>query len=496
MENQIPQNSIKSKLLFVLIVLVLVLPAIQREFRLINEKPLTGAFVEKSKPSFDSLTYQKWYDGTFQSTYNDLIEADIGFRKTLVRISNQLQYKLLRKANAEGVVVGKKAELYEEDYIRAVKGDFFVGEKAWVDKAAMLKKVQDTLENLGKTIVVVFEPGKGSVYPDRYPVGYNKTAKNPSNYKIFSKALDSLNVNKLDLNEFFIQQREQVPYRLFPRIGTHWSYYGAALAADTTLNYLHTLTGFNIPQLKITNLEEKEKPRHPDDDIWLAMNLLYPPPADELIYPTIIHEPSEKSSARILIIGDSFYFNWQSEKIMANAFSDGSFWYYNKHNWNFSGVETGLVKDLNFREQIMKHDIFLIMITERFHHNFAWNFDEQLFELFYPGERDKLEYFANQIRISNLEFMRLLKDAKTRNISLEERLIKEAKYLMFEDYTRSPEKYTRKQDYILMLSMSIESTPEWYEKVKEKAAQNQISVEEMIRLDAEWIYNQKFGGVQ
>ncbi len=493
MENQTPQNSFKSKLLFVLIVLVLVAPAIQREINLVAEKPLTGAFIENAKPSFDSLSFQNWYNGTFQSEFNDLLEADIGFRKTLVRISNQLQYKLLRKANAEGVVVGKKAELYEEDYIRAVKGDFFVGEKAWIEKAEILKKVQDTLKSLGKTIVVVFEPGKGSVYPDRYPIGYNKTAKNPSNYKVFLNALDSLNVNKLDLNEFFIQKREKAPYRLFPRIGTHWSYYGAALAADTTLSFLQSITGLSIPQIKITSLEEKEKPRHPDDDIWLAMNLLYPPPADGLIYPTIQHQPSEKSSARILIVGDSFYFNWQSEKVMANAFSDGSFWYYNKHNWNFAGVETSLVKDLNFREQIMKHDIFLIMITERFHHNFAWNFDEQLYELFYPGERDKLEYFANQLRISNLEFMRLMKDATAKNISIEERLNSEAKYLMFEDYTRNPEKYTRKKDYILMLSMSIESTPDWYEKVKEKAAQNQISVDEMVRLDAEWIYNQKFG---
>ncbi|PKP50234.1 MAG: hypothetical protein CVT92_14540 [Bacteroidetes bacterium HGW-Bacteroidetes-1] len=481
------------QLLFGLIVLMMVLPALQSNFSFIAESPLTGSFTVSASPSLDSLTFISWIDGSFQKEYNKNLEAHIGFHNSLVRLNNQWQYSFFRKANAEGVIVGKHAELFEEDYIRAATGEFFVGHDVWQQKAVKLKAIQDTLQSLGKTLLVVFEPGKGSVYADLYPAKYR--GKNEvSNYWSFVSSLDSLNVNNLDLNACFVQWRDDLPYRLFPRTGTHWSYYGAALAADTTLRHLNTFFEGKIPMLVMDSLFQRNEPRHPDDDIWLAMNLLTKVPYENLAYPALHFEPVDQPKIKALVVGDSFYFNWQSDKIMLNAFADCNFWYYNKHVFSQNGVETGMVADLNFSDEILNSDLIMIMITERFHQNFAWRFDEQLFSYLFPEKQiNFLDFFANRIRVSNEEFLRLVDDAQKKNVSLQDRLIQEAKYLMYEDHQKNPNKYVQKEDLIMMLMMSIEGTPDWFAKIKVKAAERNISVNEMLKLDAEWVYNQKYG---
>ncbi len=474
-------------ILFAAIVLMLVIPALQKEFRFIKEKPLTGAFVKTQMPPFDSLNWENWISGSFQQELTDRLESHIGFHNTLLRLFHQYDYSLFGLAHADGVIAGKNGELFEEDYIRAYLGEFYVGEDVWKTKVDKLKALQDTLGKLGKTFAVILEPGKGSLYPDRFPAQYDDKTKGVSNYDVFVKLLQQKKVNLLDLNQLFVDWRDKMPYRLFPRGGTHWSYYGAALAADTMVAYLNKLAGGGLPDLRIDTLIIKDEIRHPDDDIWLAMNLFTPAPLDQLAYPEISFTLADKAQKKALFVGDSFYFNWQSEGVMHDAFADCNFWYYNKHVWNRSGVEDGLVSALDLSASIAASDLIVIMITERFHQNFAWNFDEELYNLFFPGQHDPIDFFANQVRTNNEHFMRMVADASRTKQSLSERIHSEAEFLLYEDSKIHPEKYTTREARLSILMMSIRHTPEWLEKVKSKAAERNIPIDEMIRMDAEWI---------
>lgn len=483
------------KLFFVGIMLLLVLPALQREFNIFDEHPLTGAFIKQKPPAFSELNLADWLDGSFQDNFTTSLEPHIGFHNTLTRLFNQLEYSLFRQAHAEGVIVGRNGELFEEDYIRAYMGEFYVGEAVWIDKAKKLKAVQDTLRKLGKSFFVIFEPGKASTYPERFPAKYAVEDAGVSNYKVFSNQLKYNEVDYLDLSVVFQSWQHSKPYRLFPRAGTHWSYYGAALAADTMLQYLNQLHGGGIPQLEIIKLDETRVIRHPDDDMWLAMNVLAPAPAENLAYPEIQFVSASTDKPKALFVGDSFYFNWQSDLVMFNAFSDVEFWYYNKTVWNRQGVEAGNVDDKDFIAAIDRADVIAIMITERFHHNFAWNFDEQLYDYFFSEEEDPIQYFANQVRINNLHFMRMVDDAQANKMELPERIRKEAEFLLYEDYQLHPEKYKpHREAMITILMMSIRQTPEWLENIKLKAEDQQIPLEEMIRRDAVWIYENQIAG--
>ncbi|NOU46063.1 MAG: hypothetical protein HOO86_03265 [Bacteroidales bacterium] len=483
----------KKRILLVIILTLLALPVLQSQFKLIDEKPLLGSFQKITSHFDDSLSVKSWLSGSLQSEADKQSEADLGFRNSLIRLHNQVDYSFFRKVNAEGVVSGSNNELFEEDYIRAYQGEFFVGEKVWIDKARKLKQIQDTLAKLNKTLVVIFEPGKGTVYHDRFPGSYAEKKKSTSNIEVFQSELIKNNVNILDLNNYFVQLRDKDPYRIFPKGGTHWSYYGAARAADTTLRFLKNITKHQIPLMTIATIIKHDEPRHPDADIWQAMNLIQAEPNDDLVYPVIRFESNVEPDLDVLVVGDSFYFNWQSDSIMYKAFKNCDFWYYNKHNWSRDGAEVAMVSDLNWKEEVVKRDLIIIMITERFHHNFAWNFDEQLYQFFYPVELDPVETYANSVRIYNDHFMRMVADAKVKKISLEERITLEAKYLHYLDITKNPNNFTSKEDHITFLMMGIRNTPEWLAKVKAKAIERKIPLDEMIRLDAEWIYNEKYG---
>jgi len=225
------------------------------------------------------------------------------------------------------------------------------------------------------------------------------------------------------------------------------------------------------------------------------MNVLAAAPAENLAYPEIEFKPAGLEKPKALFVGDSFYFNWQSDLILYNAFSDVEFWYYNKTVWNRQGVEDGSVDFKNFASSIAAADVIAIMITERFHHNFAWNFDEELYDYFFPEAEDPIQYFANQVRINNLHFMRMVDDAKAKRMELPERILKEAEFLLYEDYQLNPEKYKpHREAMIAILMMSIRQTPNWLDQVKQKAEDQQLPLDEMIRRDAVWIYENQIAG--
>jgi hypothetical protein len=88
--------SVKHILLFALIAL-LTLPVFQHGTKLFNIRPLDGDFILSLRPQY---TWKTWMNGTFQSQFNNYLEDHIGFRSFFVRLNNQLDFFLFKKANA------------------------------------------------------------------------------------------------------------------------------------------------------------------------------------------------------------------------------------------------------------------------------------------------------------------------------------------------------------------------------------------------------------
>jgi len=109
--------------LFIGIVLMLCVPALQQYFKFREERPLNGAITE---PQFTPFSWDGWHSGDFQKTNAAYLNTKFGFRSEFIRLNNERHYWLFNRAKANEVVVGKESYLYEENYIKAAGGIDFI----------------------------------------------------------------------------------------------------------------------------------------------------------------------------------------------------------------------------------------------------------------------------------------------------------------------------------------------------------------------------------
>ncbi|MCZ8286540.1 MAG: hypothetical protein O9353_13905, partial [Bacteroidia bacterium] len=145
------------------------LPMIQEKLHLKKEYPLKGDIKLPENIEFDK---EDWFSGYYQEEKEKYINSAFGFRNQFVKLNNQIAYSMFRKAKANGVIIGKETYLYEQSYINAYTGTDFLGKDSIDHTIGRLKFISDTLNKLGKQLLVVFAAGKASFYPEYIPDKY------------------------------------------------------------------------------------------------------------------------------------------------------------------------------------------------------------------------------------------------------------------------------------------------------------------------------------
>lgn len=462
----------------------------QQHSSIFKIEPLKGVYSETKKPCFKLGEFKST---DFQKAYEAYFNENAGFRDFLVRLNNQLDYSLFNLAGAEGVVACRNDNLLEEDYIFAYYGVNYIGENAIDKKMRRFKFVQEKLAEKGKFIVFILEPGKAGVFPELIPDQYSHfKSPGPNNYDIFIKKAQEYGVNCLDLMAYFKVIKHTAPYPVFPPQGTHWSQYGSVLAADTLLNYLKEYLQFTLGKMTIDSIQISDNPRHADYDAGNAMNLLFKIHSQPLAYPSLSFKslPVSKRPS-VLVNGDSFFWNILITGIPANIFKNTDFWYYNTESFGNKYVEgKGIpVNTLNLQDEVDKHDLFIVMVTERFLYNYDFRFIDNLFELFSP-ELYKDEIYTNENSIRSLAdwIKSLEKKAKATGISLEKAINGDAVYMLGE---------RNKENLVLIQGPTyyenqIKFSPDWIEIEKQKAKEKKITLSEMIKIDAVYMFKTEF----
>ena len=421
-------------LLFTSFVFVLILPLLQAKMKVFNEEPLHGGVILASKPEFSS---PDWLSGKYQSAMEKYINDHIGFRPFLVRLHNQMLFTLFKQAAAKGVVVGKDNYLFEQAYIDAYHGEYFTGRKDLIKKIEDLKELQSELENLSKTLIVVLPPGKASYYPEYFPEQEAGKESDSTFYKEYSKLLPKYGVNCFDVNRWFLHMKDTTQHILFPQYGIHWSEYGAAIAADSLIKQLERLSDRNLPEMKITDIRKQNYSQGTDNDIEWGMNLLKSLPSQTLSYPTIEWDyTGSDTNTNMLVIGDSFYWNWYYLGLGEKCFHKTSFWYYNNEVYPQSQQSSLKVKSIDQPSVIYNSDIVLLIASESNLVNMAWGFVDNALNILQGNVEDsavyrqKIEEVINRIR-SDEKWMKSVKEkAKERHISVDSMLVLDAQWVI------------------------------------------------------------------
>jgi len=468
-------------IVFVLLVLMLCLPVIQQKTEFISIKALRGSGDPPDVPVFN---LKSWTDGSFQEATEQAIEQRIGFRPLLIRIKNQLEFSLFRKANARGVVVGKKRFLYEEDYLRAYSGGDYPGDWYWQEKFRRASLVRDTLAKSGVKVAVVVEPSKANYYNEYIP-NHRKPefSDSQTNYSSIVDGCQGEDIPLLDLYSYFASIKEEVPYPLFPKGGIHWSYYGMLRAVDTLLPLVGEWTKRSVPDLIIGPMEPSRKLRDTDGDLAELMNVLLSPGHPRMTYPEISYSQVPDSlKPRVLAISDSFYFNILNASIPENTYANTAFWYYNVEIYPETWSARKDTSMINFREEVERMDLVIVMITERFFYKFAWNFFDRLYDIYFHDAPIDYRYEYTGRIISHYKwFDEVVEESSIKRISVEQGLEDHSGFQFWQDEQNGLLK--KNQSFY---EMKIRHSVDWMKQIREKAIKNGITVDRQIQLDAEW----------
>ncbi|MFC2118264.1 hypothetical protein ACFLSY_06455 [Bacteroidota bacterium] len=367
--------------LFAIIMLLLFFLLIQQKFQIFTLKPLKGSYTLRENSPF---TVKSWLEGNYQDQKQKYIEENIGFRNFFVRVNNQIAFSFFNNARANGIVIGKNNYLYEKHYITSHLGRNFIGRDSITDKVQKLKMVQLALKNRNIDLLVVLAAGKGTFYSEFIPKKFSPKNKTISNYDVYLEELKKNMVNHIDFNQWFLEMKDTASYPLFPKCGIHWSVYGNVLAADSIIKYIQSLRKINMPEIRIEKIELPDSVRHPDDDIERGMNLLFNIPDLKMAYPSFkIIKDNNTVEPKVLTIADSYYWNMFNWGLSSNVFNHGQFWFYNKQIYPDSYEKPITVDELDFRKEIEKNDVILLMSTDALLDRFAYGFIESAFEAYY-----------------------------------------------------------------------------------------------------------------
>lgn len=432
------------KIGFLALLLLLFLPLLQRWFHFVDEKPLDGAFVETPRPV---VTLKTLYEETAQDSLTTWFTEQCGFRRTMIRLNNQLLYSAFGKISAIGPVKSKNGKTFiEESYIISYTGETFIGEERIQQTSRQLKLIQDMLRAKGVNLLPVFTVGKASYYPELIPDKYLSRSRGTNNYQVYLKALQEQGVEMIDFNRYFCDRKDQFEHPLYCDLSAHWTVYAASVAMDSLVRYMESKNGQQQSHAYIESFDQ-DGLMNQDDDLYRMMNLLLPLPHNTIDNPHFGF--TEGYKPKVLAISDSYWWTvWAwNVALPENLFANSGFWFYNKTVYPERDGQN--VDALDYKKEIESQEFVLLVCTEATNHLWPYGFIERY-----------LSGYDNVFRWKNPD-----------------------------DYDEADRIYNDYRDSeIRRISENIKATPEWYDSVKKQAEEKEVSLEQSLWDNAEYTY--------
>lgn len=293
-------------------VMLLALPLLQAAVPFVSERPLIGA---EQKPETIMFSLGAWRDGTFAQAVEQWFTKKVGFRPTLVRLSNQVQVAFRTEASmygSERIRICKDGWLFANSYIISyAKPSQDLTDAQIGEFVSALEDLQERLRAQGKAMVFVISPSKAETYPEFLPdevLDKRKQYTGVSDLERLRKHLCDSDVVSFDSPAYLQARRAANPdVRLYAKTGIHWTYQAAFDVWREILQLVNREygTAWPIPEQIAV---EYDAPRGTDDDLARLLNLFYlPGEAEQLSYPVVrTNALPLEARPRILFAGTSF----------------------------------------------------------------------------------------------------------------------------------------------------------------------------------------------
>ena len=376
------ESKIRNRLLY-FVFIVLMLPMVQHKLQFIDSGKLKGGFKEASDAEF---SIPDWKSGDYQRQKEKYLNDQTGFRADIVRLNNQIDYSLFDKCHTAWTVKGKDHYLFQFPYINAYYGKDYAGYPAILERAIKLKAIQDTLAHLGKSLILAYLPSKASSYPEYFPDNQVAHEIGMTNYKAYRHIGDSLGINQVDMDAWFVSMKNKSKEPLFSMQGIHWTNYGAILGGDSLIRYMERLRNVKVQHPIWSQMEHTSKLRAGDDDIAQELNLIFPVAKETLAYPIIQDVPdSGQKKINAIYIGDSYAHKMIEFGIVYKMNAQCEFWSYYDEMHDINGHKFTYIKQYDWQGAIRKADCVVLAYTLFNFGQLGNGFIEQAYDYYYPS---------------------------------------------------------------------------------------------------------------
>ena len=354
---------VKGILLFIILVLLLASFSQQQLFH-IPETRLVGV----SEPKTDTLSWKTWTGGDYQCSTEKYLDFHAGFRNSLVRLHNQIDYSLFHLASNPTLTLGLDHYLYGDIYLEAYTGEDYIGKAMIAKKIIKLNRINQVLQKKGIDLILVFSPNKARFYPEYIPEHELRFFNGNSNYEEFIRQLEAYpSISVIDFNSYFLLMKDTVTYPLIPKHGIHWTNHSCqTIIPDTLIRLICRKRNLPLPDYTPIGLAYPDSLLIPDYDLYELLNLFHVQSGERIPYPVFKEEKdSVVLPVRVLTIGDSFFWNLYAHYPWKSLFTANDFWFYGnqrypKHKYKELS-ETSLEE---IRHEFLDHDVVILMIAE------------------------------------------------------------------------------------------------------------------------------------
>ncbi|MBO4489544.1 MAG: hypothetical protein J5741_07840 [Bacteroidales bacterium] len=432
-------------ILFVVLMTILCLPMVQQMSHVFKLKQLDGftAPVEPVKLSWESFRNQ-----SYQQYVQQYLQQNFGFRNSYIRTYNQFIYTCFHQTTNDNIVIGKQDELYLKQYTDVYTGQTIRNHYGTEDsaRAAMRQNVKetlriiDTLKQFGTDIIVVLAPSKPLIYPEYLPYNIQKGHHPFSIQEEYARFYEQAGVEHINFVPIFRDLKKTAPYPVYTRYGTHWAHSTIPFVADTILQKIASVKGYPMPHIVYADSNLTTHYRNSDKEVESQLNLLFPLRHEQIPMPIFTLTGNGNSrKPNLLVVGDSYYTQLENTDF-TKAFGQVDYWKYNETAYSSQPERCGKISHLKRYETITEADVILVIFTDM--HAYSYFFG-----------------FLNTVE-------QALKDGPDFNEIDREEVI---------------------QDIITR----IKASPEWYEEVKKQAKKKKIDLDQCLRNNAEWVFEQE-----
>lgn len=409
---------------FVIFALVFAAILLQSFTHLIPMKPL-GGYDNVERPD----------------TWEERAKQNTGFREFFIRNYNQVVYSCFRRITNDNIREGANRELYLMFYLNDVTGGMLRGYYADEEqaKAAARENVEetlrmiDTLRQHGKEFLFVFAPSKTWVYPENMPQRFTATDFTYQEYYI--ELFKEKGIPHIDFLDYFRSVKDTVPYPLFTRAGTHWAQWTIPWVADSILRKMEEFAHYDLPKVQDVDLCITRDYTDKDRELEDQMNLLFPLSKPPMPKPSFHYTDTlGKDRPNLLVVGDS-YATQLVVSDFGKVFNHWDFWVYNRDlrssrprfQWR------KLNEELEAIDMLRDADIVMAVFTAPNYYDFMFGFPKSVQNLYRTGffdEDQALNTLVEMIKTDSLWYNAVVKQAETRNITVDEAVYANARYTL------------------------------------------------------------------